>query len=46
MRAIGAGLGRRKSGAWAGVIYLLTRPLALLAAVADRIGVALVRPSL
>jgi hypothetical protein len=46
MRAIGAGLGRRKSGAWAGLISFLTRPLALLAAAGDRIGVALVRPTL
>jgi ketosteroid isomerase-like protein len=45
MRVIGAGLGRRNSRARAGVIALLTRPLGLLTAVGDRIGVWLVRPT-
>jgi SnoaL-like domain len=45
MRLIGTGLGRRKSRARAGLISLLTRPLGLLTAVGDRIGVWLVRPT-
>jgi hypothetical protein len=46
MRSIGAGLGRRKSGARARAISVLTRPLELLAAAGDRIGGTLVRPTL
>jgi ketosteroid isomerase-like protein len=46
MRLIGAGLGRRKSRARAGVISALTRPLGLMTALGDRIGVWLVRPTL
>jgi hypothetical protein len=46
MRLIGAGLGQRKSSARAGAISALTRPLGLLTAVGDRLGVALVRPTL
>jgi hypothetical protein len=46
MRLIGAGLGRRNSRVRAGVISGLTRPLGLLTSVGDRLGVALVRPTL
>jgi hypothetical protein len=46
MRLIGAGLGRRKSPARALAISTLTRPLGLLTAVGDRLGVTLVRPTL
>jgi SnoaL-like domain len=46
MRAIGAGLGRRKGRARAAVISALARPLALLTAAGDGLGVRLVRPTL
>jgi SnoaL-like domain len=44
MRAIGAGLGRRRSGARAAVISALARPLAFMSATGDALGVRLVRP--
>jgi hypothetical protein len=46
MRLIGAGLGQRKSSARAAAISALVRPLELFTAVGDRIGAALVRPTL
>jgi hypothetical protein len=46
MGAIGAGLGKRTSPGRARAISLLTRPLALMTAAGDPIGVWLVRPSL
>jgi SnoaL-like domain len=46
MRLIGAGLGRRKSRARAVVISALARPLGVMTALGDRIGVWLVRPTL
>jgi SnoaL-like protein len=44
MRVIGAGLGRRRSGARAAVISALARPLAFMSAAGDALGVRLVRP--
>jgi SnoaL-like domain len=46
MRLIGAGLARRSGAGRAGMVALLARPLGLLTAVADRIGVRLIRPTL
>jgi hypothetical protein len=46
MGAIGASLGRRASPGRARAISLLTRPLALMTAAGDPIGVWLVRPTL
>lgn len=46
LRAIGAGLGRRKSRARGWVISGLTLPLAVMTRVGDRIGVGLIRSSL
>jgi ketosteroid isomerase-like protein len=46
MRLIGAGLGQRKSSGRAAAISGLVRPLGFLTAVGDRIGAALVRPTL
>jgi hypothetical protein len=46
MGAIGAGLGKRASTGRARAISLMTRPLALLTAAGDPIGVWLVRPTL
>jgi len=46
MGAIGAGLGKRTGTGRARAISLLTRPLALLTAAGDPIGVWLVRPTL
>jgi len=45
-RALGEGLGRRRSRARAGVISTLVRPLILLTRIGDRIGAQLVRPTL
>jgi hypothetical protein len=45
-RAIGSGLGRRRSPIRARVISLLARPLVLLTRIGDTIGVRLVRPTL
>jgi SnoaL-like domain len=46
MRLIGTGLGRRKSRGRGAAIGALTQPLGLLTAVGDRIGAALVGPTL
>ena len=46
LRAIGTGLGRRTSPARGALISALTRPLALMAASGDNLGVRLVRPTL
>jgi SnoaL-like protein len=46
MRAIGAGLGRRKSRGRAAAISMLTQPLGLMTKVGDKVGVRLVRPTL
>ncbi len=46
MRLIGSGLGRRKSRARAATISALTRPLGVMTAVGDPVGVRLVRPTL
>jgi hypothetical protein len=46
MREIGAGLGRRRGRARAAVISALARPLALITAAGDGLGVRLVRPTL
>ena len=46
LRVIGAGLGRRKSGAMAAVISALARPLGFMTRVGDRVAVRLVRSSL
>lgn len=46
MRAIGAGLGRRKSRGRAAAISMLTQPLGLMTRVGDKLGVRLVRPTL
>jgi ketosteroid isomerase-like protein len=46
MRVIGAGLGRRKSAARAALISALARPLALMTAAGDGLGVRLVRRAL
>jgi hypothetical protein len=46
MRLIGSGLGRRKSSGRAAAISGLTQPLGLLTAVGDRVGAALIRPTL
>jgi hypothetical protein len=46
MRAIGAGLGRRKSRGRAAAISMLTQPLGLMTRVGDKVGVRLVRPTL
>jgi hypothetical protein len=46
MRLIGSGLGRRKSGGRGAGISALVQPLELLTAVGDRIGVALIKPTL
>jgi hypothetical protein len=46
MRAIGAGLGRRRGRTRAAVISALARPLALMSAAGDGIGVRLVRRTL
>jgi hypothetical protein len=46
MRLIGAGLGARRSRGRAAAISALTQPLGLFTAVGDRIGVALVKPTL
>ena len=45
-RALGEGLGRRKSNARARLISLLVSPLILLTRVGDRIATRLVRPTL
>jgi ketosteroid isomerase-like protein len=45
-RPIGAGLGARRSRGRAAAISALTQPLGLFTAVGDRIGVALVKPTL
>jgi hypothetical protein len=46
LRAIGAGLGRRKSPGMAAVISALARPLALMTRAGDNIGARLIRASL
>jgi ketosteroid isomerase-like protein len=46
MRVIGSGLARRRSGTLAALVSLLTRPLGLITAIGDRIGVRLVRSAL
>jgi hypothetical protein len=46
LRAIGAGLGRRKSRARGAVISGLTLPLTVMTRIGDRIGVGLIRASL
>ncbi len=46
LRAIGAGLGRRKSRARGAVISGLTLPLSLMTRIGDKIGVGLIRASL
>jgi SnoaL-like protein len=45
-RALGEGLGRRRSASRARVISILVRPLILLTRIGDRIGARLVRPTL
>jgi len=46
LRAIGAGLGRRKSRARGAVISGLTLPLAVMTRIGDKVGVGLIRGSL
>jgi ketosteroid isomerase-like protein len=46
LRLIGAGLGRRRGKARAAVISALARPLGVMTALGDRVGVALVRSTL
>jgi hypothetical protein len=46
LRAIGAGLGRRKSRARGAVISALTLPLAAMTRIGDKVGVGLIRASL
>jgi hypothetical protein len=46
LRAIGAGLGRRKSRARGALISGLTLPLAVMTRVGDKVGVGLIRASL
>lgn len=46
LRAIGAGLGRRKSRARGALISGLTLPLAVMTRLGDKIGVGLIRASL
>ena len=46
MRLIGTGLARRRSGVRARLIALLARPIGLITAVGDRIGVRLVQRAL
>ncbi len=46
LRAIGAGLGRRKSRARGALISALTLPLAVMTRIGDKIGVGLIRASL
>jgi len=46
LRAIGAGLGRRKSRARGAVISGLTLPLAVMTRIGDKVGVGLIRASL
>lgn len=46
LRAIGAGLGRRKSPARAAIMSVLARPLALMTRAGDTVGARLVRASL
>ena len=46
LRAIGAGLGRRKSRALGAVISGLTLPLAVMTRIGDKVGVGLIRASL
>lgn len=46
LRAIGAGLGRRKSRARGALISGLTLPLAVMTRIGDKVGVGLIRASL
>ncbi len=46
LRAIGAGLGRRKSRVRGAMMSALTAPLAVMTRVGDKIGVGLIRASL
>jgi ketosteroid isomerase-like protein len=46
LRYFGAGLARRRSAARAGLVSVLARPLALMAAAGDRIGARIVGPTL
>ncbi len=46
LRAIGAGLGRRRSRARGALISALTLPLAVMTRIGDKVGVGLIRGSL